>query len=78
MTALPDQRLGLQDRGLIREGMYADMVIFNPETVKDRATYTDPHQYPEGIGYVLVNGEIVVEEGRRTGRPPGKALPKPS
>jgi len=76
MTSLPAQRLGLQDRGLIKEGMYADLVIFDPQTVRDKATYTDPHQYPEGIHYVIVNGNIVIEKGKHNGVLPGKVLRK--
>ncbi len=74
MTSLPAQKLGLRDRGLIREGMWADVVVFNPKTVMDKATYEDPHRYPEGLKYVLVNGEIVVDNGEHTGALPGKVL----
>lgn len=76
MTSLPAQKLGLQDRGLIKEGMYADIAVFNPETVRDNATFTDPHQYPDGVEYVIVNGTIVVEKGEHTGALPGKVLRK--
>jgi len=76
MTSLPAQRLGLQDRGLIKEGMCADIVVFDPEIVKDKATFTDPHQYPEGIEYVIVNGTTVIEKGKHTGALPGKVLRK--
>ena len=78
MTSLPAQRLGLLDRGVIRKGMIADITIFNPKTVADRATYKDPHQYPTGINYVIVNGKIVIENGRHTGVLPGKVLKGPS
>jgi N-acyl-D-amino-acid deacylase len=61
MTGLPAQRLGLQDRGLLREGQWADLVVFGPEAIADRATYLEPHQYPVGIAAVLVNGKTVVE-----------------
>jgi N-acyl-D-amino-acid deacylase len=74
MTSLPAQKIGLWNRGLLREGTWADIVIFNPDTVKDKATYQDPHQYPEGIEYVLVNGQIVVELGEHTGILTGKIL----
>ena len=74
MTSLPARKLGFKDRGVIKEGMAADIVIFDPKTVIDRATYMKPHQYPEGIEYVIVNGEIVVEKGKHTGRLPGKVL----
>ena len=76
MTSLPAQKLGLQDQGLIKEGMYADIVVFNPETVEDKAAFTDPHQYPDGIEYVIVNGTIVVERGKHTGALPGRVLRK--
>jgi dihydroorotase/N-acyl-D-amino-acid deacylase len=78
MTAFPAARLGLQDRGLIREGMAADVVIFDPERIIDRATFTDPHQYSEGVEYVLVNGELVIERGRHTGARPGRVLYGPA
>ena len=74
MTGLPAQRLGLEDRGRIAEGMTADLVVFDPEAVIDRATFEDPHQYPEGIEYVVVNGEIAVDEGRFTDERAGRVL----
>ena len=74
MTSLPAQKLGLKDRGILREGMWADVVVFDPKRVVDEATYEDPHRYPEGIEYVLVNGEIVVDIGEHTGALPGKVL----
>lgn len=74
MSGLPAGRLGLTDRGRIDIGMAADIVIFNPETIIDKATYTQPHQYPIGIDYVIVNGQIVVNQGQHTGAKPGKAL----
>ena len=74
MTSFPAQRLGLRDRGLLREGMWADVVIFDPERVIDKATYREPHQFPEGIHHVLVNGRIVVENETQTGELPGKVL----
>jgi N-acyl-D-amino-acid deacylase len=74
MTSLPAQKLGLRDRGMLREGMWADVVVFNPKTVMDKATYEDPNRYPEGIEYVLVNGRIVVDEGEHTGALSGKVL----
>lgn len=63
MTSLPAWRMGLPDRGRIAEGMAADIVVFDPETVVDRATFEDPHQYPAGIPYVIVNGTVTVDEG---------------
>ena len=74
MTSFPSQTLGLLDRGLIREGMWADLVIFDPDTIIDRATYTDPHQYPDGIHYVIINGKIVVKDKQHTTAMPGKIL----
>jgi len=74
MTSFPAQKLGLRDRGMIREGMWADVVVFNPKTVMDKATYEDSHRYPEGIEYVLVNGGIVIDEREHTGALLGKVL----
>lgn len=74
MTSLPAWRLGLQDRGLLREGMRADVVLFDAGTVIDNATFTAPHQYPTGIEWVLVNGVPVVKEGEHTGARPGVVL----
>ncbi len=74
MTSFPAQKLGLRDRGLIREGMWADVVVFDPQAVMDNATYEDPHRYPEGIKYVLVNGAIVVDNGEHIGALPGRVL----
>ncbi len=76
MTSLPARKLGLWDRGLIRPGFKADITIFNPYTVNDRSTFQDPHKYPQGIEYVLVNGEVVVDEGEHTGKTPGRLLRK--
>jgi N-acyl-D-amino-acid deacylase len=74
MTSFPAQKLRLKDRGLIREGMWADLTIFNPEKIIDRATFANPHQYPDGIEYVIVNGKIVVERGEHTKEKPGRIL----
>ena len=74
MTSLPAQKIGLWDRGLIREGMWADIVIFDPDRVKDKATYEDPHQYPEGIEYVLVNGKMTIMKGKHLGTTAGKVI----
>ncbi|MEM4482395.1 MAG: D-aminoacylase [Candidatus Methanomethylicia archaeon] len=76
MTYLPAWRLGFRDRGIIREGAYADIVVFNPETVKDNAIFTDPHQLPTGIIHVIVNGVPVVFNGKHTGAKPGRVLRK--
>jgi N-acyl-D-amino-acid deacylase len=77
MTSFPAQRMGILDRGLLRKGMWADVVVFDPDRVMDRATFLEPHQFPEGILYVLVNGEIVVEENQQTEKLPGKLLRRP-
>jgi N-acyl-D-amino-acid deacylase len=74
MTSFPAQRLGLSDRGLLRDGMRADLVVFDPSSVAAPATRSEPKQYPAGIDYVIVNGEVVVEGGRHTGARPGRAL----
>ncbi|MDX1495053.1 MAG: amidohydrolase family protein, partial [Longimicrobiales bacterium] len=63
MTALPAARIGLRERGQLRAGWYADVVVFDPETVLDRATFEEPHRYPVGIEWVLVNGQVAVENG---------------
>ena len=76
MTCLPASKLGLKDRGLVRKDMWADIVVFDPERIVEKGTYFNPRQYPEGIEWVLVNGEVVVEEGRHTGTLAGKVLRK--
>jgi N-acyl-D-amino-acid deacylase len=73
-TALPAQRMRLADRGVLKEGMWADLVIFDPETIHDRATFENPNQLSEGMRFVLVNGVPVIEEGKMTNALPGKAL----
>ena len=74
MTSFPAQRLGIPDRGILRDGFKADIVIFNPNTVKTMATREDPKQYPIGIDYVIVNGQIVIDSGENTGALPGRSL----
>ncbi len=74
MTSLPAQFLGLQDRGLVKEGFWADLVVFDAEKVKSNATYGAPQMYPSGIPYVLVNGELAVNKGKLTGALAGKVL----
>jgi len=78
MTSFPAARLGLHDRGLLKPGMYADVVVFDPATVTDRATFTAPHQYAEGFRYVLVNGKPVLLDGRMTAERPGRVLYGPA
>jgi N-acyl-D-amino-acid deacylase len=74
MTSAPAARLGLRERGVIRDGAIADLVIFDPATIRSNATYDEPRRYPDGIDTVIVNGEIVVDGGAHTGRTPGRAL----
>jgi N-acyl-D-aspartate/D-glutamate deacylase len=74
MTSLNAAKLGLRDRGLVREGLWADLTLFDPERVIDRATYARPFQYPEGVEYVIVNGRVVLDRGQHTGARPGRAL----
>ena len=77
MTSLPAQILSINKRGLLREGYYADITIFDPETIIDKATFEDPHQYAVGINTVLVNGVIVVKNGLHNGNRPGRVLRGP-
>ena len=74
ITSFPAQRLGLPDRGLLRDGYRADIVCFNPATVGSPATKLHPKQYPEGIDWVIVNGEVVIAQGENTGALPGRGL----
>ena len=83
MTSFPALRFGLYDRGILRPGAWADIVVFDLDRIRDRATNlfphkypfkNYPHQYPEGIDYVLVNGEIVIEAGEHRGMLPGRVL----
>jgi N-acyl-D-amino-acid deacylase len=74
MTGMPASRLQIADRGVIRPGAYADLVAFDPSTVRDVATFESPHQYPEGISLVVVNGQITVREGEHTGRLAGRPV----
>jgi N-acyl-D-aspartate/D-glutamate deacylase/arylsulfatase A-like enzyme len=74
MTALNAAKLGIRDRGLLREGMQADITLFDPATVIDKATYTAPFAYNDGIEYVIVNGIVILEHGRHTGARPGRVL----
>jgi N-acyl-D-amino-acid deacylase len=74
MTSLPAQTFGFRDRGLIREGFAADLVIFDENTIIDRATFDKPHQFPLGISFVLVNGQPVLAKDKITEARPGMAL----
>jgi N-acyl-D-amino-acid deacylase len=74
MTSLPAQKFSLKERGLLVPGYAADIVIFDPNTVKDLSTYSQPHQYATGFQYVLVNGQVTVENGRHIGTRGGVVL----
>jgi len=74
MTSLPAQRFRLADRGQLRAGAWADVVVFDPKTVRDVATFAKPHAYSEGFSHVLVNGVVVIEDGKHTGARPGQIL----
>jgi N-acyl-D-amino-acid deacylase len=76
LAGLPAENLGLKDRGLLEEGYFADVVVFDPKEVRDHATFENPHSYPTGIQHVLVNGELVVSDGNHTGSRPGRVLRK--
>jgi hypothetical protein len=77
MTSLPAQRMRLWDRGLVRPGALADLVVFDPATIRDRATFEQPRQFAEGMRYVAVNGQLVVDGGALTAARPGRALRGP-
>lgn len=77
MTSLPAARMRFADRGIVRPGMAADLVAFDPDTVRERATFADPNHYSEGMWYVAVNGQLVVEQGRITAARPGRILKGP-
>lgn len=74
LSSCPAEILGLKDRGLLREGYWADITIFDPKTISDMATYANPHQYPKGIPYVIVNGRLVIDRAEHTGALPGVVL----
>jgi N-acyl-D-amino-acid deacylase len=74
MSSLPARTFNFHDRGLIREGMAADLVLFDPAKVQDKATYAQPHQFSEGFDLVLVNGVPVADGGKLSGLKPGKVL----
>ena len=74
MSGATAARLGIKDRGLLREGFAADITVFDPARIEDRATFLEPHQYSEGVEYVFVNGVLVVDGGSHTGARPGRVL----
>jgi len=77
LTSLPAANIGIIDRGELREGFYADVVVFDPERIIDHATFDDPHQYATGVLHVFVNGEQVLDNGKHTGRTPGRVVRGP-
>jgi N-acyl-D-aspartate/D-glutamate deacylase len=74
MTSLPASILGLKDRGMLKKGAFADLVIFDPDNVADQATFENPKQYPVGIPYVMVNGEFAIFQEEHTGKLSGRVL----
>jgi dihydroorotase/N-acyl-D-amino-acid deacylase len=77
MTSYPAQRLGIRDRGILRERMKADVAVFDPATVRDVSTFDEPHQYAQGVSLVVVNGQVVFENGTMTSARPGRILDGP-
>ena len=74
LTSVPAAQIGLRDRGVLREGAYADLVVFDPTTVADVATYEDPARHPVGIEHVVVNGRLAITDGAETNERPGRLL----
>jgi N-acyl-D-amino-acid deacylase len=74
MTGMPAEKFKLAERGFVRAGYFADLVIFDPATIADLGTYENPRQYPSGLSHVFVNGTAVVADGKHTGARPGRAL----
>jgi N-acyl-D-amino-acid deacylase len=74
MTSLPAAKHRIKDRGLLRDGCFADVVVFDPATIADVATYAEPRQYPAGIDYVIVNGQVAVDRGAQTDARPGRMV----
>ena len=74
MTSLNAAKIGIRDRGLLQAGLFADITVFDEKRVSDRSTYDEPFQYSEGVEYVIVNGRMVIDQGKHTGARPGRAL----
>jgi len=77
MTSMNAAKIGIKERGLLKEGYWADITVFDPKTVADRATFEKPHQYPVGIPYVIINGQMVIDGDKHTGAVPGQVLRGP-
>ena len=78
MTSMPADQYNQKERGRIVEGAYADLVVFDADTIKDEATFTDPHRYPSGIQHVIVNGRFIIKSGALTGERPGMWIKGPA
>ena len=76
MTSLNAAKVGLKQRGMLKEGYFADITIFDPKQILDQATFTKPFQYPTGIHTVIVNGKVVLQDGKHTDATPGRVLRK--
>jgi N-acyl-D-amino-acid deacylase len=76
MTSFPAQKFGLWKKGIVRAGMDADVIIFDPDAITERSTFQDPHQYPVGLPYVILNGQVVVDQERYTGKLAGQVVKK--
>ena len=74
LTNLPAENLKINKRGLLKEGYYADIVVFDPEKIQDHATFEEPHQYATGVSHVFVNGQQVLKDGEHTGATPGRIV----
>jgi len=77
MTSASARRIGMLDRGMVWPGFMADLVVFDPDTLRDTATYENPRSYPEGVHFVVANGTLVIDTGQPTGAKPGRALREP-
>jgi N-acyl-D-amino-acid deacylase len=74
MTSLPAQILGFKSRGMLREGFAADIAVLDLDAYRDKATFFEPHQYPDGVAFVIVNGQLVVDNGELTWKLPGRVI----
>jgi N-acyl-D-amino-acid deacylase len=74
MTSLPANTFHFRERGLLKPGFWADLALFDPATVRDTAVFNDPHHYPEGFSFVIVNGLVVLDQGKHTGAKAGRPL----